>query len=163
MEWTAPFDNSAAITAYLIEAESQSGAWIAICDGTDTLVVETQRCIEPMATFSVIETFNLPLEHVVSVRVSAQNENGWSVVSDPSSGGAYVRTPPTFMNAPLRSSDTNDHQLHVYWVALSTDISITGGSAIVSYGLEWDSGTAQATWTQLSGFSSDSLATEFIV
>ena len=67
------------------------------------------------------------------------------------------------MNPPLRSENTNDHQLYVNWEALSNDIAITGGSAILSYGLEWDGGTNQATWTQLTGFSADSLATDFIV
>ena len=95
--------------------------------------------------------------------MSAYNENGWSAASDPNTSGAYVRTPPTFMNAPMRSSSTNDHQLHLLWETLSIDTAITGGSAILSYGLEWDAGTAQATWSHLSGFSADSLATEFIV
>ena len=65
VEWVAPFDNSATITAYLIEAQTLSGDWISICDGSNSLVLEIQRCIEPMATFIVVETFNLPLLHIV--------------------------------------------------------------------------------------------------
>ena len=116
-----------------------------------------------MSTFTVADTFNLPLEHVVIVRVSAYNDNGWGLASETNTEGAYVRTPPTFMNAPIRSPDTNDHQLHVYWEPLSSDLAITGGSAIISYGLEWDAATDRTTWYQLSGFSSNVLSTEFIV
>ena len=116
-----------------------------------------------MSTLTDAATFNLPLEHVVIVRVSAYNANGWGLASDPNSEGAYVRTPPTFMNAPLRSSDTNDHQLHVYWDPLSNEITLTGGSAIISYGLEWDAGSDRTQWYHLQGFSSDSLATQFVV
>ena len=148
VEWTAPFDNSAPITEYLIEAQAKDLSWISICDGTAPLVLQTQRCIESMATFTDESTFDLELQHVVIVRVSARNANGWSVPSNPNSSGAYLRTPPTYMNAPRRSANTNDLQLHVVWDALpNDDILITGGSAIISYGLEWDAGTAQATWT----------------
>ena len=61
-----------------------------------------------MATFTNAATFNLALQAVVIVRVSALNDNGWSVPSEPNTEGAFVRTPPTFMNAPLRSPNTND-------------------------------------------------------
>ena len=65
VEWVAPFDNSAAITAYLIEAQTLAGDWVSICDGSNALVIETTKCIEPMATLTDVDTFNLPLEHVV--------------------------------------------------------------------------------------------------
>ena len=43
IEWTAPFDNSAAITDYLVEALALDGiTWIEVCTGSDTLqMIET--------------------------------------------------------------------------------------------------------------------------
>lgn len=159
IEWIAPFDNSAKITAYLIEAQTLDLNWVSICDGTNALVLFAKRCVEPMSTFTNPATFNLPFEKIVFVRVSAYNENGWGPKSIPNSQGAYVRTPPTYMNAPKRGAETNDHQLYIYWNELSNEIKLTGGSAIVSYGLEWDANTNGVSWYQLSGFSSNSLST----
>ena len=48
IQWVAPFDNSAALEAYLIEAKASDDSWVTICDGSDPLVLLTQRCIEPM-------------------------------------------------------------------------------------------------------------------
>jgi hypothetical protein len=52
-----------------------------------------------------------------------------------------VRTKPAYMNPPQRNSLTNDQSIVLFWDALSDDVTITGGSAIISYGLEWDDGT----------------------
>ena len=109
VEWTAPFDNSDEIIAYLIEAQEQDGDWTEICDGTDPTVVATQRCIQDMNVFVDPATFNLAFEDTVYVRVSAENVNGVGDVSVPNVDGAYVRTAPSYMNAPQRDGLTNDH------------------------------------------------------
>jgi hypothetical protein len=58
------------------------------------------------------------------------------------------------MNSPQRSPLTNDEALHVTWTIIE-DFDEIGGSSILSYGLEWDSGTSQATWTPLLGYASN--------
>ena len=110
-------------------------------------------------------TFNLIFEDVVIIRVAAENVNGMGDFSVPNVDGEYVRTIPSYMNAPQRDSLTNDHQLHVFWDPLDpvSNFSEMGGSAILSYGIEWDNGTEAANWLPLSGFSSDSLDTDIIV
>jgi hypothetical protein len=66
------------------------------------------------------------------------------------------------MNAPVRDASSSDSQIVLTWSALSTD-DHTGGSSILSHGLEWDAGTAGATWTELAGFTVRTLATTFTV
>jgi hypothetical protein len=116
-----------------------------------------------MSVFTDTDTFNLDFLDLIEVRVSAYNIKGWGETSEPNTVGEYVRVPPFYMNNPVRGSETNDKQLFVSWDALSSDISVTGGSSILSYGLEWDDGTNQVSWYPITGFSSDSLDTEFVI
>jgi hypothetical protein len=99
------------------------------------------------------------------VRIAAENVNGMGAFSTPNVSGEYIRTIPSYMNPPQRDSLTNDHQLHVFWEPLDpvSDFSESGGSAILSYGLEWDNETNEAQWLPLSGFSADSLSTAFTI
>ena len=48
------------------------------------------------------------------------------------------------------------------WTTLTTHED-TGGAPVTSYSLEWDAGSAQATWTSLVGFTYSFLETEYIV
>lgn len=64
------------------------------------------------------------------------------------------------MNAPVRSALTTSQQIIVTWSPLTATADI-GNSAIISYDLEWDQGTN--TWISLSGYSSNSLATQFTI
>ena len=67
------------------------------------------------------------------------------------------------MNPPLRNPLTNDLQLHVSWNQLASDELLTGGSAIISYGLEISEDPLATTWTPLIGFNYNVLQTEFII
>ena len=118
-----------------------------------------------MAVFVEPTTFGLVFEDLIEVRVAATNVNGQGAFSEPNTSGEFVRTIPTFMNPPQRDPLTNDHQIYLHWDALdpSTDFSATGGSSILSYGLEWDDATDEAEWYPISGFSSDSTATSLVV
>jgi hypothetical protein len=64
------------------------------------------------------------------------------------------------MSAPVRGSTTSATQIVLSWSALSTSAS-TGGSAITSYNLQWDSGTSGVTWTNLVGYSPSSTSTTY--
>jgi hypothetical protein len=44
------------------------------------------------------------------------------------------------MNVPIRDTRTNDAQMFFYW-SPTYDTDDIGGSAILSYGLQWDDGT----------------------
>lgn len=61
-----------------------------------------------------------------------------------------------------RGSSTNEDQIEIDWASLTTNFE-TGGSPIISYNLQWDSGSSGATFTDLVGFTSHYLGTSFIV
>lgn len=63
------------------------------------------------------------------------------------------------VNVPL----TSETQIKVTWTALNAPPTSphTGGSAIISYNLEWDNGSGATTWSDLLGGSlPDSTATQ---
>ena len=51
---------------------------------------------------------NLLRGDLIQVRARAYNLNGWSIVSVTNTAGATVRTPPTFMNLPVRDATSSD-------------------------------------------------------
>ena len=66
------------------------------------------------------------------------------------------------MNPPKRDTATNDKQITLFWSPISSDQD-TGGSAILSYGLEWDNGSSGNTWSAIMGYALTELGTNFIV
>lgn len=66
------------------------------------------------------------------------------------------------MNLPTRGSTSSETLIEVTWNPLIA-IADTGNSAILSYGLQWDSGTSGASWINLVGYSSDYLLTSFTI
>jgi hypothetical protein len=163
--WTAPSDNSAAITQYKVEIHDHDGAaWneeTVNCDASDATIMAAFNCSIPMSAL-IVSPFSLVQGDLVTARASALNSNGWSTVSDSNIGGAYVMTAPTRMNDPVRDADSSDSQIIVSWDAL-TEATDTGGATVTSYGLEWDSGTNGATWSELAGHTVATLATSFTV
>jgi hypothetical protein len=65
------------------------------------------------------------------------------------------------MLPPTRGSSTSESQIEVDWLAL-TGI-YTGGSPITSYDLQYDSGTAGVTWTDVVGLSPAYTSTSIIL
>lgn len=66
------------------------------------------------------------------------------------------------MNPPLRDPTTNDQQIILNWSRIVSNAN-TGGSAILSYGLEWDNGSNGAVWSGIDGYSLVELGTSFTV
>jgi len=165
LSWTPPADNAAPITAYSIEVLDHDGlAWSeegTHCDGSTAAVRAASRCTIPMATLSAAP-FSLERGDLVQARARAYNSNGWSVESATNTDGARVRTPPTFMHPPVRDPTSSDSQIVLTWSTLTAEED-TGGAAILSYGLEWDAGTAGASWSALAGFTVRSLTPTFTV
>jgi hypothetical protein len=166
VSWTAPPDNAARITAYSIEALDAAGSvWSEVpgdaCDGSREALVAARSCTVPMAAFTA-PPFGLLQGALIRVRAAAFNVRGWGLPSAPSSGGAAVRTPPTYMAAPARDPSSSDSQIVLVWSPLSSTAD-TGGAAILSYGLEWDAGSGGGSWAPLSGFTVRTLATTFTI
>jgi len=95
--WNEPFDNFDSITAYLIEfrqADDSTFSATAECDGQDNTVISTRTCFVELATFRAAPYF-LTFKDLVVVRIRSQNAFGWSLYSQPSTGGAIIQTEPT--------------------------------------------------------------------
>lgn len=65
------------------------------------------------------------------------------------------------MQTPYRDPTLSHLQLVVYWDTLTTPTN--GGSDIISYHLQYDDSSNEASWTNLIGLASDSLDTTFTV
>jgi len=105
--------------------------------------------------------FLLTYDTLVRAKVLARNERGWSVPSDPNSSGARVQVEPQAMNAPTRGDATGPTQIEVNWSSLTTPED--GGSAVLSYHLQYDAGSNAVNWIDVIGLSPDSIATNVIV
>ena len=114
-----------------------------------------------MAEF-VAAPYNYVLSDLIVVRVSASNSEGFSAVSASNVAGATVKTVPTQMAAPTKGASSSETQLEVDWVALSLT-SETGDSPILSYHLQWDSGSSGVTFTDLVGYPSNSLVLTYLI
>lgn len=62
---------------------------------------------------------------------------------------------------PYRDPATTQSAITVDYVSLSG--TATGGAPILSYELQWDAGTNGSTWTSLTGYSTYSTATQYVV
>lgn len=90
--------------------------------------------------------------------MQARNEVGWSAFSAELSDAqsVQVQVVPYTPSSPIRDSTTSSTQLVVNWAQISSPQN--GGSAITSYNLQFDQGTAGTSWTDLIGNPTDSLA-----
>ena len=105
--------------------------------------------------------FSLTYDTLVRAKVLARNARGWSIASDANTAGARIEVEPSAVTAPVRGVLTGPDQLDINWSSLVTPAD--GGSAVLSYHLQYDDGTAAGTWTDVIGLAPDSLLTTVIV
>jgi hypothetical protein len=99
------------------------------------------------------EPFNLEYQALITAKVMAGNERGWSAASPANTDGAHVEVEPSALIAPTRGILTGPTQLDVKWLAL--DLYTAGGSPVLSYNLQYDNATAAVTWTDVVGLAPD--------
>jgi hypothetical protein len=154
----APYDNAQPITAYRVEV-AHGASWSeepGSCDGSSAAFTSSLSCIIPMSALRAAP-FSLTYGDVVQVRAQAENAYGWGDLSDPA-GSLTVRTEPGVVATPVREASTTASLLRLSWTALVTAVE-TGGAAITSYNVQWDAGTAGASWTHLQGYGGPSTLT----
>lgn len=165
ISWSAPTDNGSTITAYTITIIQSDGSTFTeettYCDGSDSTVISQLYCQVPMTTLAA-SPYSLTYGTDIKAKVSATNAVGTSGTSGQSTSFTQLETVPVTMGAVSSGSSTDDTQIEVSWSALSTDAD-TGGSAITSYQIQWDSGTAGVTYTTLQGLSPYSTLTSYTV
>ncbi len=159
--WSIPANNGNSLTAYKIEilnlAENAWSETTATCNGAQNSVFLARECIVPMSTL-IAAPFNLVLDSLVKVRVSAINAAGAGTVSSTNTVGALVRTIPSTMNLPQRGASTSTNRIQVTWNALTAPAN--GNSAILSYQLVWDAGTGNCN-QNLVGHAVDFTGTSY--
>jgi hypothetical protein len=163
ISWTAPEDYGSTITAYkvvLLTALSAYEEEVVYCDGTQSAIVAALQCEIPVTVLRA-SPYDLAYDELIVAKVSAINSNGEGPEST-AAGSATIQTEPTQMSAPERGSGTTEGQIQVLWTALTSDAD-TGSAAITSYNLQWDSGSSEAAWTDLVGYTSSYTETEYIV
>jgi len=164
ISWAEPFANYRPVLAYQILIEtSTANSFVEdtrLCDGGEYAQAAVRYCLVDMHDLRAAP-FNLAYDTLVRARVLARNERGWSAQSDPNTAGARIQVEPLAMNAPVRGSLTGPDQLDVYWSPLTTPED--GGSAVLSYHLQFDNGTNANSWVDVVGLAPDSAATTVIV
>ena len=163
IEWSLPFNNGAIITAFEVliqEHDLEFSENEIYCNGADAIILVARTCQIPLTVLRE-EPYLLQQNDVVKVQVRSYNYNGWSDYSDINQDGGVIQTEPAQVSQPRRGDQTSYNQVHIEWDGLVGDE--TGGSQITSYYLQWDSGTAETEWSDLSGLTSPHLLTYFIV
>lgn len=163
IDWTASGSNFSPINAYKIEFQAADGInWhqdLVNCDGTDSDVKTNTICTIAMNVFRS-SPFNLVLNQPILVRISAQNEIGFSSTSTLNAATTLVQTVPTKPSLPYRGPNTNTAQIDLRWTGLTTSAQ-NGGSAITSYHVIHDDGTNGVTWSEMVGLTSPFTGTQY--
>ena len=164
--WTPPEENGSPITAYKIEIQTQDPLAyeeeLTYCDGTSESAVTLNYCLIPMLDFSE-EPFDLAQGDLIIARVRAQNSIGWSDPSIENDIGQQVQTAPLPQPADLAVNfDQTDEQQIALMMTEITLTEDTGGSAIVSYSLEWDGGSLGLSYEALVGYDSNNIQLAYI-
>ncbi len=90
---------------------------------------------------------------MIKAKVTAENALSFGTTSVASSSLVYVRVKPLKpVASPYRGTTTDSTQIDVRWNELLPPTA-NGGSAILSYNLQWDAGTG-VTNVNLVGWSS---------
>jgi titin len=141
--FAAPADNGAAIERYEIMIYNQGTSTYvedtSQCDGTSSTVRTNLACTWAISYLQ--STYSYAIGDLVLFKARAYNVDGWGAQSNANSGGATIMTVPVAGPAPTEGSGTSHDQIQVDWAPLSA-LADYGGSAITSYALEWDEGTA---------------------
>lgn len=111
-----------------------------------------------------LEPFNLLQGQEVVVKVAATNSIGnsaWSQLSSVYPIVALIQTIPHKPESkPQRGPQTTTTQIHVLINSLTG--LVTGGAPILSYEINYDSGTSLNEWTPLKGFFANDLSLFYI-
>lgn len=164
ISWTTPFNNYEALDAYRVSIKTSSGTFeteTTHCDGSSAPVFFGLSCLVPVSVLTAAP-FSLSAGDVVQAVVEAHNARGWGPASPENTAGAIIITVPHQMGAPLRDGTaTTIAYITVNWTKLA--IPQNGMTPVLSYNLEWDSGSSSTSWTELVGYSTDYLLDNYTV
>ena len=113
ISWEEPaYNGGKPITSYTVKILQSDGSTYSTdssCDGSDATILSNKQCQIPMINL-LGGSFNLNLDDLIVVIVTAENVIGSSDPSDPNTSGAIVMTQPDKPSSPVRddslTSDT---------------------------------------------------------
>lgn len=126
------------------------------CDGTANSVLQNRLCLFPMQDLR--DTYGYVFRDLVTFKIRSMNAYGWSLAHSPENAiGATIRVEPVAVGTIfINAFETTTQQVTVYWSELESGED-RGDGLILSYNLQWDSGTNAAEWTNLIGNPVESL------
>jgi len=130
-----------------------------LCDGMNPEVIEKRVCRIPMSSFWE-GTYRKDQGTFIGVRVQASNVKGKSDLSPWNIKGPRVEKVPFQMNRPTATKSMTEAAIILEWEEQRNPLD--GGSAIVSYGLEYKQIGSDEKWTPIVGFEEDYLETSYI-
>jgi hypothetical protein len=148
ISWSYPDDNSDPVTSYAIEFRHSDGVSYSQdsdCDGTDPIIIDALNCLVPIQNLRG-DPFDLPFDAYVYVRVNSFNSFGWSVDSQPSTGGSKILTEPTKIASPIYDPVLSPNDIIYFNLVELVTYDETGGSDIDSYYVEMSVGDTDI-WT----------------
>mmetsp|Transcript_9442 Transcript_9442/g.8981 ORF Transcript_9442/g.8981 Transcript_9442/m.8981 type:complete len:609 (+) Transcript_9442:2746-4572(+) len=163
--FSVPVSNGGAtVDSYDIQIQLQGTTTyqqdLTYCDGSSATIMSQMYCMVPMT--EIISTYGYTYNQLVVAIVSASNSVGAGDFSDDNTIGDTVITPPDQVATPTDGAGTTQSSIQVDWADYPSAPE-NGGSSVTSYNVQWDSGTGGVTWTNLAGFSTDSLALTYTV
>jgi hypothetical protein len=167
IEWVAPADNFKEIERYqilIMTSEGESAAHSS-CDGSDPSLT---HCVVSMSSLRQ-SPFFLVQNDIVQVTVRAQNSIGWGAFSQFNLLGQVVNVEPYQLETPSRGALTSEEQIQILWTPIENTSQETGGSAILSYNLQWKQKNSLDDFADLVGqdgapsLVSSHIQTDFVV
>lgn len=150
IQWTQPYDGGSSITSYSIIFQQKDGSFsqdLTYCDGSQSSVVLKLYCDVPFKEF-IDPPFSLQFKDLIVVQIKASNVIGSSNFSDPNIVGINIKTIPVTPTTPPSIVSSNEQSISLTMTQLAGDQ--TGGSSILYYELDWDSGSGGQIWTPYS-------------
>ena len=165
IEWTEPYENSAPVNKYAVYIGEETGLEFLIdtiyCDGSQEPVLSNHYCEIPMSTLR-LDPYYLAFNQDVLAKVEASNIYGDSGISGVSLITAKIQTEPQQVKNLVKISTTSQANIDFMWDPLET-LEETGGTDILSYNVQWDSGTDGYQFLHLVGYAAIFMETEYSI
>lgn len=95
ISWDYPDDSADLVYEYSIKIRQSDGITFATtdeCDGSDKLIVKNRWCLVNLSTLRA--SYLLTFDNYVVASVASLNSFGWSIDSQPNTGGAKIWVEP---------------------------------------------------------------------
>eukprot|EP00347_Sterkiella_histriomuscorum_P011727 403371340 len=152
IKWALPTTNHATITSYRIKIQPRD----TLTNTLSTTYIENATLCDGSLSTDSLTTQNSVIQSSLKQQLLMQEERA---IRHLRCCSIYIQTVPGEMAKPTRLTSSLSSRFELSWSAPT----VTGGSSILSYFLEWDAGTSGATWSEIVGYSPLSTLTTYSV